>query len=504
MSRARGVSPAARPGRGDHGGGRGAGAGVAPGRASYSSPTSRPAPSPRRSPGCRSSWAGPRTRRHPTRASCGSRPERSPGRATAAGSRSVSAGDSGAAILWWRGSAGVPSARRWRTSAAPPRWRCPARRAAGGRVTAELDPDELRAGRPADRCGAGGGGGAASTAGGGPFRRRGVRGAAGEPPDHQRGGDHPRAARPARIGASSRRRIRPPWARSIARSAARGVAWRYGALSLAPTSTDSGSAVGRVRVLRRYRLESSASGRTGVIATVGESHGWCEAAMWCCWEAASIPPGPSCRSPPGSCRSWIFCSTGWPAARSAWAKARRVIRCRCPTWSRPCARASGSGGWKAAGSFRPAEPGAYYLVSGRDTLGAISANLDPREIAARAGADAQVRRLWNGARRWSPLPERGRRRLRRRARGATCVARCSGSPLLLGLGETALASGRWRAAGEAQAGDGRLRALPATIELAERLPPRGTTLAAGRARRLQRRRAGRVAGRAVAASGCCW
>ncbi|MBW8840140.1 MAG: hypothetical protein JF602_09890, partial [Gemmatimonadetes bacterium] len=51
--------------------------------------------------------------------------------------------------------------------------------------------------------------------------------------------------------------------------AARGLTWRYGALTLAPTNTDSGSAVGRVRVLRRYRFESTASGRTGVLATAG-------------------------------------------------------------------------------------------------------------------------------------------------------------------------------------------------------------------------------------------
>ncbi len=51
--------------------------------------------------------------------------------------------------------------------------------------------------------------------------------------------------------------------------AARGVAWRYGTPLIAPAATDSGALVGRVRVLRRYELQTAQSGRTGVLATVG-------------------------------------------------------------------------------------------------------------------------------------------------------------------------------------------------------------------------------------------
>jgi hypothetical protein len=52
---------------------------------------------------------------------------------------------------------------------------------------------------------------------------------------------------------------------------------------------------------------------------------------------------------------------------------------------------------EGGGNFRPAEVGAYYLVAGQDTLGAIAANLDPRETMLRPAPDAQVRRLWRGA-----------------------------------------------------------------------------------------------------------
>jgi hypothetical protein len=52
---------------------------------------------------------------------------------------------------------------------------------------------------------------------------------------------------------------------------------------------------------------------------------------------------------------------------------------------------------EGGGNFRPAEVGAYYLLAGQDTLGAIAANLDPRETVLRPASDAQVRRLWKGA-----------------------------------------------------------------------------------------------------------
>ena len=98
--------------------------------------------------------------------------------------------------------------------------------------------------------------------------------------------------------------------------AARGVGWSYGAaLASHPAVTDSGPVVGRVRVRRRYLLQSTGSGRTGVLATVGGAPGWCGAATSCFSAAGSTRHGPSCRSRPGSCRSWTCCSTGLRGAR---------------------------------------------------------------------------------------------------------------------------------------------------------------------------------------------
>jgi len=53
---------------------------------------------------------------------------------------------------------------------------------------------------------------------------------------------------------------------------------------------------------------------------------------------------------------------------------------------------------EGGGMFRPGEPGAYYLLAGDDTVGAITANIDPRESPLAPASDAQARRLWKNAR----------------------------------------------------------------------------------------------------------
>jgi hypothetical protein len=53
---------------------------------------------------------------------------------------------------------------------------------------------------------------------------------------------------------------------------------------------------------------------------------------------------------------------------------------------------------EGGGTFRPTDVGAYYLVADRDTLGAISTNLDPRESLLAPAGDDRIRELWKGAR----------------------------------------------------------------------------------------------------------
>jgi hypothetical protein len=53
---------------------------------------------------------------------------------------------------------------------------------------------------------------------------------------------------------------------------------------------------------------------------------------------------------------------------------------------------------EGGGFFRPPDVGAYYLLAAEDTVGAITANLDPRESLLAPAPDDQVRQLWKGAR----------------------------------------------------------------------------------------------------------
>jgi hypothetical protein len=96
---------------------------------------------------------------------------------------------------------------------------------------------------------------------------------------------------------------------------------------------------------------------------------------------------------------------------------------------------------EGGGMFHPSAVGAYYLVAGGDTLGAISSNLDMRESQLTPASDDQVRRLWEGAR-VVPLAETGELVFSAGAmgdlRGPLLLA-----ALLLGLSELVLAS-VWR------------------------------------------------------------
>jgi hypothetical protein len=60
----------------------------------------------------------------------------------------------------------------------------------------------------------------------------------------------------------------------------------------------------------------------------------------------------------------------------------------------------GNRAWRVEGGglFSPTQPGVHFLLAGRDTVGALSVNPDPRESQLARASDAQARHLWRGAR----------------------------------------------------------------------------------------------------------
>jgi hypothetical protein len=180
--------------------------------------------------------------------------------------------------------------------------------------------------------------------------------------------------------------------------AGRGVAWRYGAPSLEPGLTDSNPFLGRVRVLRRYELESAGSGLTGVLVTVAGDPWlvrggdvlllgsrvdpeWTELPL----SAGFMPFVDALIN--RLARGEVSMADGAPGDPVALPDAATSVR-------------QGDREWpvESGGFFRPAEVGAYFVLAGADTIGAITANLDPRESLLAPADDDQVRRLWKDAR----------------------------------------------------------------------------------------------------------
>ena len=223
--------------------------------------------------------------------------------------------------------------------------------------------------------------------------------------------------------------------------AARGIGWSFGSLSITPASTDSGSVIDRERVLRRYSLQSTESGRTGVLATVAGSPWLVRAGDAVLIGSRLEPDWTTLPVSPGFmpfmdlllnrlARGELAVETGAPGDAVELPDRVSAVRQGNQEW-----RVEGGG------SFRPAAPGIYFLEADADTLGAISVNIDPRESRLARAGDRQVRELWRGAR-VVDLDRAGDAAFTSAARG-DLQGPVLWTALLVGLLEVGFASG-WR------------------------------------------------------------
>lgn len=223
--------------------------------------------------------------------------------------------------------------------------------------------------------------------------------------------------------------------------AARGIGWSYGELSIRPELSDSGAVLGRHRILRRYELRPSGSGRTGILATV-------RGTPWIVRAGDVVLLGsrlePAWTELPISAGFMPFMDVllnRLARGEAALDQGAAGDPLRLPDLVTEVRQ--GDRNWRVEGGglFSPSQPGVHYLLAGRDTIGALSVNPDPRESQLARATDAQVRRLWRGAR-VLPLREAGAAAFSSAARG-DLRGPLLWMALLVGLTEVGLASG-WR------------------------------------------------------------
>jgi hypothetical protein len=220
----------------------------------------------------------------------------------------------------------------------------------------------------------------------------------------------------------------------------RGLGWRYGNLSETPTVTDSGPLLGRVAIGKRYLLQPArASATQGVLVTAGGT-------PWLVRDGNVLLIGS--RFDP----AWTALPLGAGFMPLMDAMVNRLARGQVAsltgTPGDPVLLPDlvtevvlGDRRWRVEGgaAFRPPEPGAYFLLAGKDTVGGLAVALDPRESLLSPASDGAVTGLWPGSR-VVPLAD---------AAGAAFAGAGRASlqgPLLwlvlaLGLIEVALASG---------------------------------------------------------------
>jgi hypothetical protein len=178
----------------------------------------------------------------------------------------------------------------------------------------------------------------------------------------------------------------------------RGLGWRFGALVAESGRSDSVGGLTGVRVTRRYALESSGSGRTGVLARVN-------GAPWIVRTGNVVLLGsrldPAWTDLPvaagfmpfmdylvnRAARGEVALVNTAPGEPAALPDRVTEVRREERTWP-----------VEGGAPFRAPAPGLYYLVAGGDTVGALAANLDPRESRLARATDEQVRQLWPTAR----------------------------------------------------------------------------------------------------------
>ncbi|TFG50589.1 MAG: VWA domain-containing protein [Gemmatimonadales bacterium] len=179
----------------------------------------------------------------------------------------------------------------------------------------------------------------------------------------------------------------------------RGSGWRFGAFTVAASSTDSSALVGRERVGRRYRLVASRAGlEAGVIATAG-GEPWIVRSGELVLLGSRLEPDwtdlPLSPAFPGFVDALVNrVARGEGVTLEAAAGDAVPLPGQATALVRDGHRLQVEGG----AVFRPPVPGVYFVMEHDDTIGSVVAGIDPRESALGRADKDQIEGLWPGAR----------------------------------------------------------------------------------------------------------
>ncbi|MGH7593090.1 MAG: hypothetical protein ACRELE_04460, partial [Gemmatimonadales bacterium] len=179
--------------------------------------------------------------------------------------------------------------------------------------------------------------------------------------------------------------------------AARGIGWHFGSMIVQSAQIDSGSTLPAPQALsKRYALERG-DGSGEVLATVG-------GAPWLVHAGNLLLLGsrldPSWTALPLSASFVPFVDAMLTSTLAGTAIVSDAIAgdpLRLPDGVTAVAHDSGRAPVATRSEWTPRATGVFHLLSGTDTLGAVSVRLDPRESDLSRATDRDVRALWPGA-----------------------------------------------------------------------------------------------------------
>ena len=180
--------------------------------------------------------------------------------------------------------------------------------------------------------------------------------------------------------------------------AARGSAWRFGDPALTAVNTDSGSWLGRERIIRRHRLVFQGGAPTDVLVTAAREP-WVVRSGRIVLVGSRFDPDWTALPLTASFLPFLDALLN-RAARGELIHLTAAPGDRVLVPDRVTTVAAGPRRWTLEGgsAFRPSEPGPHFLLAGRDTIGVINVNPDPRESDLTRATDTEITAIWPNAR----------------------------------------------------------------------------------------------------------